>query len=147
MSIDKEIFEGLTNAGLEIVKEAQAILRLNGAYDTGRLYKGFKIRVSQRPEGFQISITNDTPYAKYIDKGTYQWKNQPQSREPVIRKYAAVDTGSNAYPFNRKGIEPIYFMDPLRVNLPKLTDILGKTTTEYFRKQLISEFKEALTNK
>lgn len=147
MSIEKEIFEGLSDAGFEIIKEAQAILRLNGAYETGKLYKGFKIRVTQTPNGFQITITNDTPYAKYIDKGTYQWKNAAQSRNPVIRKYSAVDTGTKAYPFNRKGIEPIYFMDPIRVNLPKLTEILGKTTTEYFRKQLISEFKESLTNK
>jgi hypothetical protein len=143
--MEKELFEGLSAAGFAIVKEAQEIIRLNGAYKTGRLYKGFKIRVRQTPNGYQITISNDTPYAKYIDKGTYEWKNQEQSKNPVTRKYDAVNTGTNAYPFNRKGIEPIYFMDPVTVNIPKLTEILGTDLTEYYKTKIISEFKDELT--
>lgn len=145
--MDKDLFEGLSQAGYEIIKEAQEILRLNGAYKTGKLYRGFKIRVTETSNGYSLTISNDTPYAKFIDKGTYQWKNQQQQQNPVIRKYEAINTGSNGYPFNRKGIEPIYFMDPIRANLPKLIEILRSGFTDYYKNKIISEFKEELRNK
>jgi len=147
--MEKQLYDSLSQAGFEIIKQAQDIIRLNGAYKSGRLLNSFDIRVSETPSGFSIAIKNSAPYAEYINRGTYQWKNRDQQASPVIRKYAAIPpTGYpkvlGGYPFNRKGIEPIYFMEPVRFNLPRLTDIIRDGATEYFLKEIVDQFKEEL---
>jgi hypothetical protein len=130
-----------------LIEEAQAILRLNGAYKTGRLFNSFRAQTVVDAEGASISITNTAPYAKYIDKGTYAWKNRAQERNPVIRKYDAIPGRSRAYPFNHKGIEPIYFMEAINSRLPQLNDILASIYVNYYQMEILREFRQELENK
>jgi hypothetical protein len=135
MSFTKKI----KDLGHLLIEEAQEILRFNGAYRSGRLYDNFKLSVSETPEGIVISITNDTAYAGFIDKGTHQWKDSKQQQNPVIRKYSAIPSG--AYPFNKKGIEPINFMDPLNERLIKLNGEMTGIFSKKIAEDIVSEFK------
>ena len=139
MAIDKDI----RNIGQILIKQAQDILKLNGAFKTGKLLNSFKITVTDSPMITKIQISNNTPYAIFIDKGTLAWKNGKQQKEPVTRKYEAVPGGSG-YPFNKKGIEPIYFMDSIERTLPKLEAIIGTIYTQKTQTQLLADIKKTL---
>ena len=147
--MEKKLYDSLSQAGFELIKQAQSIIKLNGAYKSGKLLNSFDIRVSETPSGFSIAIKNSAPYAEYINSGTYQWKRGQQQQSPVIRKYASIPPQNypdvmGAYPFNKKGIEPIYFMNPINLNLPRLTEIIKNGATEYFLKEIVDDFKEEL---
>jgi hypothetical protein len=130
-----------------LIEQCQEIIRLNGAYKSGKLLNSFKSKMIEGKDGIHITITNTAPYAKFIDQGTFQWKGLEPSKSPVIRKYEAVDTGSKAYPFNKKGIEPINFMEPIITNMPKIVDIIGNVFTKRLQKELLIDFKKSLINK
>lgn len=115
--------------GENIIKEVQSIIKLNGTYKTGRLYNSFKIKTTETELGLEFSVYSTVNYGKYIDLGTYQWKNKEQQKEPVLRKYKAIDTGSKGYPFNKEGIEPIHFSNAIQNQLTKLVPILQELYT------------------
>ncbi len=135
----------------EMISQAQAILRLNGAYRTGKLFNSFRSQMIIGPNGIEISITNTAPYAKYINAGTYERRGTEPTRQPVIRKYASVSTKPQGYPlvrggypWDRKGIEPIEFMNPINFNLRRLNEVLSDVFVRGFEQQILRDFREEL---
>ena len=133
-----------TDIGNLIIKQAQGIIKLNGAYKSGKLFSSFKLKITQTDLVTTISITNQVGYASYINTGTYQWKNQKQQKNPVMRKYKSVNVKGRSYPFNKKGIEPIYFMQPILTSLPKLNQIIGSTFSKKYEAQMLKVLKDTL---
>lgn len=123
-----------------ILLQAQKIIKLNGAYKSGRLLNSLKIKTKETELGLEINITTNVPYAKYIDMGTYQWKNQQQVKEPVIRKYEAIPS-SNAYPFNKEGIEPIHFTDTTNFKLQELIPVIQEMYSKKVASIILQDFK------
>lgn len=140
-----DLIKDLDKIGKEIVDKAQDILKLNGAYKTGKLFKSFKIKVKQETNGIRIEVENDTKYAQYINYGTYQWKGD-KNEEVVKRKYDSIPN-STSYPFNKKGIEPILFLDPLTQDINKLVTDLGIIFTKDLAEKIVEDFNKELKNK
>ena len=145
MSFDKEI----KDVGHLIIEKAQDLLRLNGAYRSGRLHDSFEMSVSEDEDGLTISIRNTAPYAGFINNGTYQWKGSVQQQSPIIRKYESVKPAGypnslGGYPFNKKGIEPINFIDPIKENLDELNPLLVGAYTKKIQLEVIEEYKAIL---
>lgn len=141
----------LDNIANEMIRQAQGILRLNGAYRSGRLFRSFKSQMIVGPNGITISITNTAPYAKFINAGTYERRGTEPTRQPVIRKYASVATKPQGYPlqrggypWDRKGIEPIDFMNPINFNLRKLNEIMSDVFVKGFEQQILRDFQQEL---
>jgi len=149
--MDIKDFPDLDLIAEALINQAQSILWLNGAYTTGRLYNSFRSQVIVGPNGLTVSITNTAPYARYIERGTYQRRGSDQVQEPVKRKYASVSTKPQgyprtrgAYPWDRKGIEPIYFMNPINFKMRELNDVLSDVFSKGFEQQILKDFREEL---
>lgn len=145
MSFDKDI----RDVGYLVIEQAQEILRLNGAYRSGKLYDSFEMKVIETEDGVQIQITNTAPYAGFINNGTYQWRGTTQQQSPVIRKYSSLPplgypNALGGYPFNRKGIEPINFIDPIKENLDELNPALVGAFTKKIQLEVVEEYKAIL---
>lgn len=109
----------------KLLLSVQKIWEMNGRNRTNRLRDGFKINFNKTDEGsWEIVISNEQHYFKYLAEGTYERKGQGQKGFPIIRKYTATPPIGypqvrGSYPYDLKGIEAINFSQLLFEEIKK----------------------------